>query len=197
MQMAEPSKRQVAMKVRLRDITEGSYVKVEGEWEPNFIQAADGRRFSRVNVIAVVASEPDPGFGSFVLDDGTAQATVRSFGDAKFDMKLGDIVLLVGRPREYNSERYIMPEIVKRISDSGWVEHRKIELGEAVKEPLMTTTPAETLIEAIRRLDSGDGADTESVVSSSKIADAERLIEMLMKEGEIFELTPGRIKVLE
>jgi len=57
--------------------------------------------------------------------------------------------------------------------------------------------PVEKVIEHIQKLDSGDGADTEEVVSNSGIDNAEDIIENLLKEGEIFEITSGKVKVLE
>ena len=42
-------------------------------------------------------------------------------------------------------------------------------------------------------MDSGDGADYELLVE--KVGD-ERIITTLLEEGEIFEVTPGRLKAL-
>jgi uncharacterized protein len=198
-------KRHIAHKVRLSDLTEGTYVRTEGEWEPNYIQAKDGRALSRINVIAVVASEPstDQSFHSFIVDDGSGQVAVRAFGETRFTVTLGDVVLLVGRPREFSNQIYIVPEIVKRIEDPKWIEFRKRELGmplpkiEPIQETASSAAPVDQLIAAIKTLDKGDGADTEDVIAKVKIENADHMIDTLLKEGEIFELTPGKIKVLE
>lgn len=205
-------KRQVAHKVRLRDLIEGTYTRMEGEWEPNFIQTRSGKSISRVNVIAVVASEPvsDQNSSSFVIDDASGQIPVRAFGQQRFDVKLGDVVLLIGRPREFSGQIYIVPEIIKRIEDTKWIDYRKLELGQespqqgtqAQLQPIPEekhdeVTTVDALIAAIKSLDQGDGADTEAVLASCTAKNTEQIIDNLLKEGEIFELTPGKIKVLE
>ncbi len=235
--------RQVAMKVRLNDLTDGRYVRVEGQWEPNFIQTGDGRKFSRVNIIAVVASEPVPdmNYNSFIIDDGTARVPVRIFGESDVSVKLGDVVIVIGRPREFNKEIYIVPEIIKEIKNKKWIEYRKLELSnlpqsirkeepgtvqkqkegsntheriedpdgavvqeledvdseEREPEPTKGKNPVDRILDKISELDKGDGADTDDVISALDIPDAERIIENLLKEGEIFEISSGRIKVLE
>jgi len=45
-------------------------------------------------------------------------------------------------------------------------------------------------------LDSGEGADIEDVIVKADVKDCEPLLNSLIKEGEIFEVRPGRIKVL-
>lgn len=56
-------------------------------------------------------------------------------------------------------------------------------------------TPAEKIIQKIRNLDKGSGADIEQVIEG--IPSGESVIKSLMMEGEIFEVAPGRLKVLE
>ena len=48
----------------------------------------------------------------------------------------------------------------------------------------------------IKELDSGEGADIEDVIVKADVKDCEPLLNSLIKEGEIFEVRPGRIKVL-
>jgi len=65
------------------------------------------------------------------------------------------------------------------------------------KEPTKKTfNPAEKIIKRIKGLDTGDGADFESVIKDHGDG-AENLIKSLMKRGKIFELKPGKLKVLE
>jgi len=245
--------RQVAMKIWLNDLAQGTYVRVGGEWDPNFIQTPDGRKFSRVNVLAVVATEPaqDANYHSFIVDDGTARVSIRIFEELKTEVALGDVVRVIGRPREFNNETYIVPEIIKKVENHKWVEHRKLELGkpvalekpvgvvpeqvnddvasgsvekpveqvndvvpekpveptndvEKVVDPVALEKPVvgpvnnvEKVIEVISKLDSGEGADAEDVISESKIANCETIIDNLLKEGEIFEISSGKLKVLE
>lgn len=264
--------RQVARKIRLIDIQEGNYVKVEGEWDPNYVETPDGRKFSRANIIAVVSTEPtiDMSYETFTLDDGTARVPVRIFGQSSVQVELGDVVLVIARPREFNEQIYLVPEIVKKIHDNDWIKLRKLELeqegpdmyieretehtleaspennvehvravekastgsepvaeqekpteaietgltgSEQIKpspEEETTSTvelkaeevsglqnPADQIINTIRRLDQGEGADTDEVLTAAEIKDGEAIINNLLKEGEIFEISNGKVKVLE
>jgi RPA family protein len=211
--------RQIAKKVRLSDLANGKYVKVEGDWEPNYIEIGD-LKVSRANVIAVVATEPTPelNMSTFTIDDGTARLPVRIFGETSVDVKLGDVINIIGRPREFGQQVYIVPEIVKKIDDSRWVEYRRMELGEtrpvpevpaqaavehpeeAFEDPVVeeiVSSPVDTIIAKIRELDQGNGADIEEVIATCGVQNAEQMIGSLMREGEIFEISSGRIKVLD
>ncbi len=117
-------KRQTAYKCSIKHILEGSYIQRPG-WDPNFIQLGS-LQISRVNLMAVVVSKDG---NSTIIDDGTGQIQVMSFGEQKFtDFDVGNIVMIIGRPREYNQKRFIAPEIIKKINDSKWVEYRQKEL---------------------------------------------------------------------
>ncbi|MBN2111509.1 hypothetical protein JW707_00250, partial [Candidatus Woesearchaeota archaeon] len=129
--MAEQNQRQVAAKLRIADITQGKYVKEEG-WTPNYVLTQDGKRASRVNLLGAVVSMPaaELSYRSITLDDGSGAIPVRSFDETDMfkEVRLGDVVFVIGRPREYGSEVYIMPEIIKKVQDMSWVEVRKMEL---------------------------------------------------------------------
>jgi len=226
----EPTKRQVAHKVRLGDLASGEYVRVEGEWEPNHVKTPDGRIFSRANIIAVVASDPESkgNYSSFTLDDGTAQIPVRIFDDIKANVSLGDVILVIGRPREFGGQIYLAPEIIKKVVNKRWIDYRRLELAnlpelkearrdetpkpqkpievkpeieeiiEKPKEPKTNEiSPVDEIINIIRELDKEDGADTEEVIETTTVKNAEELIDNLLKEGEIFEISSGKLKVLE
>ena len=117
-------KRQTAYKCSIKQILEGSYIQRPG-WDPNFIQLGP-LQISRVNLMAVVVSKDG---NSTTIDDGTGQIQAMSFGEQKFmDFNIGDVVMIIGRPREYNQKRFVAPEIIRKIDDSRWVEYRQKEL---------------------------------------------------------------------
>lgn len=131
-------RRQIAHKVRVGHILGGRYVKEEG-WLPNYIEIGSIKA-SRVNIIGVILSmnTEDSGvsFQNIMIDDGTGNISLRSFDqDTKYDVSVGDLVMVVGRPREYGAERYLLPEIVRKI-DRGWAEVRNLELKNLDIEPL-------------------------------------------------------------
>ncbi len=57
-------------------------------------------------------------------------------------------------------------------------------------------TELEKLIEIIKSSDKGEGADTEELIAQQGPSTEEH-IKRLLEQGEIFEIKPGRVKVLE
>lgn len=205
----EKAKRQVAYIVKIKDVIGGRYAKEEGEWAPNYV-LVEGKQVSRVNIMgAVIAADQEN--KSVVINDGSDSIAVRSFEEKDYGINIGDMVLVIGRPREFNNEKYIMPEIIKKVKDNRWVELRKAELRsrELSSSPKKEDIEAEDAVAAvagidddysnifktIREADKGDGADIQEVISKS--GGSEAMIRNLLKEGEIFEIRPGRLKILE
>lgn len=205
-------KREVAYKVKISQIINGQYIKEEG-WNPNKVLLDDGRNVSRINLISVIVDSFGQGFKQLTIDDGTARINLRSFdnNDIFKDVNVGDIILLIGRPREYNNEKFIIPEIIRKIPDSRWVEVRKKELELISKihktkenveqkyeeEEISKETVYDKIIEIIKKLDAGNGTNVDDIIKFSKVNNAEQLITELIKRGEIFEIGHGRVKVLE
>ncbi len=199
-------KRQPAVKLKISDIINGQYVKKEG-WSPNYVVTNYGN-VSRVNFIAAVISK-DLDQNRILVDDGSSNINIKSFEDWNFDVDIGDIVLVIGKPREWNSEKYIVPEIVKKLKDKKWVEIRKLELKN--REPIERTeevsseeaeeeffeSPYEKIIKLIRNMDKGDGALYQEVIVKSNLKEGEKFLKQLLEQGEIFEIRPGKLKVLE
>ena len=207
--MPEQIKRHVAYKVRIKDLLEAPYTKGEGDWDPNFIQL-NNKQISRVNLVGVVVSKQnETDYNSIMLDDSSGRISIRFFGNnlPADDLNVIDLLQVIGRPREFGNERYIVPEIIKKIDNKKWMEVRNLELKDkkliikkhdtTEKEITQSNDPTTKIIELIRQSDSGDGADTQQIISSSNIDNMESIIKNLLETGEIFEIKPGRLKVLE
>ncbi len=190
--------RQIAYKVRISDILN--------------IKLNEGS-ISRVNVIATVVykSEQQSTYASAVVDDGTGKILLRSFENKDVFSKadVGDLVLVIGKAREFNNERYLIPEILKKINNVEWTNVRKLELKNFnVVEDKNIKTEGKSLVEdaananeeiylLIRKLDTGEGALIDDVIRNSNNSEAENIINKLLKNGDIFEIKPGKLKVLE
>jgi len=222
-------KRQIAYKVRINEIISGKYIKEEG-WNPNYIITNDGRQINRINLIATVVSKPteqDSNYQSITLDDGTGRISARNFEKNNIfeDIEIGEVILLIGRPREYGNEIYILPETIKKVQDKTWIKVRELELKnkkatkkieetsetrvsehnhkeklsdktemhEEVLETVEESIP-DKVIRVIKENDKGEGVDFEDVL---KQVDNEEIIKDLLKKGELFEIRPGKLKVLE
>jgi len=206
-------KRQVAHHIRISTLLNGEYVKKEG-WEPNYVLTTDKDMVSRVNIIGIVISAPKP--LEINIDDGSARLVIRQFDESVrlMHLKIGDPVIVIGRPREYERSIYVIPEIVKVIKDHDWIKVRQKELqAEPLKgpsiprpkddividkqEPQTFREQYESIYALIRQLDDGRGADIEQVLQSSNMSDGENIIKQLILEGEVFEMSPGKLKVLD
>ena len=202
-------KRQVAYKARISDILNSVFMK--DEMSAGFIKINDVV-VSRVNLIATIVykSEQEQNSNSVMIDDGTGKIILKSFEAfipfSKID--IGDMVLAIGKVREFNNEKYIIPEILKKLDDNWWMNVRKLELKNSViigqkEEKLeevsesVLPNPSENIHSLIRKMDTGDGADIDDVVKHSLVSDAEAIISRLLENGDIFEIKPGRVKVLE
>jgi hypothetical protein len=218
--MADYQSRQVAYKVRIADLNEGSYVKEEG-WQPNYVMTKQGLKISRANIIATAVSvEPEATNNALVLDDGTGTIGVRPFGEIANlkTIEIGDIINVIGKPREFGGEKYLVPEIIAKVKNEGWIRLRQKELSmpqpgpgvnpekkapassieeEVVERPVQLENPFQKIYRLIKELDTGDGADTNELITMSGLHNAEELVKELLKEGEIFEIKRGRLKVLE
>nr|MCK4929662.1 hypothetical protein [Nanoarchaeota archaeon] len=200
-------KRETAIMCIVDDLLRGSFIRTEG-WNPSYF-STDLGNISRVNLTGVVVSK-DPA-GGVIIDDGSGRILLRSFeSDSFLDLNIGELVMVVGRPRVYNEEKYVLPEIIKKINHK-WGVYRKLQLEllrrnmkktkketrVLVKEEPQPVNYFQKILEFIKDLDSGEGADVEEVIKRSGAPDAEALIKKLIKEGEIFEIRAGRLKILE
>lgn len=202
-------KRQVAYKARISDVLNGTLTK---DGFSNNIKL-NGIDASRVNIIAtLIYKSEEPSFASAVIDDGTSRISLRAFENKNIFSKIdvGDLVLVIGKAREFNNERYLMPEIAKKLNDIAWMEARKAELRNTPIEirresdvgPVLDAASVEPEINQqmcmlVRSLDNGNGVSVEEVIKKSGKNEAEKILSKLLENGDIFEVMPGRLKVLE
>ncbi len=201
--MAERQKPLIACKVRVADLINGRWI--ERMQEPSAISLADGREVSRANVIGIVVDKSESEPPGLVIDDGSERIPIRAFEHVPGidEVELGMPVLIVGRPRQFGGERFLVPECVRQLESAQWIDLRKRELGEGsvpmqddAHQLVIEDEPQKKpLIDAIRALDSGPGADIDEALANAQCDQSE--MERLLATGEIFQVSPGRIKILE
>lgn len=217
----EKTRREIAYKIRICDLKKSLYCKQEG-WLPNYVQFKD-KKVSRVNIIGtVILSSNSPQQNVLVIDDGTDQIETRTFeNDADMSkFNVGDIINLIGRVREFSNEKYIAAEIIKKVDNARLLELRKKEIlldnlahdAAYDQEPDKPDKSAESqdsdteskifgayekLIHEIRSLDDGSGASIQDALVNSNLINGEELIMELLQRGDIFEISPGKVKILE
>ncbi len=202
-------KRNVAYKVAVHDVLKGHFKKDESSMSFARINNLD---MSRVNIIATLVDKNEElNFASGLIDDGTGRIQIRSFQDKSTigKINIGDAVIVIGKLREFNDEKYLAPEIIKKIDDLGWFNVRKLELKTVIaKEDNVESQTVKTneldstghnsdFFSLIRSLDKGEGAPVDEIIATSSNQDTEKILKQLLESGDIFELRPGRVKVLE
>ena len=205
----ETQQRQIAYKVPINPILRNQYIEQEG-WSPNYIQI-NHKQVSRVNLIAtVIDKQVSSSLATLVLDDSTGIIQARSFNE---DIKkvtginIGDTVLIIGRPRKFNDQIFITIEISKKI-DALWSKVRKTELQKEfglidkqsaeIKSQPNHNSENEKVLELIKENDDGNGVDIDQIILSSGLneSEAHEVISELIKQGEIYEPKPNKIKIL-
>ncbi len=198
--------RKVAKKVPVVDLVKGTYIKRPG-WEPSGVLTKYGE-ITRANIIGLIVSKSETDNTlSLLLDDGTGSISMRMFEKPTQQFEVGEFVRVIGRVRENSNNIFIVPEIIKKV-DPKWHKLHNLELKlqkrtapklpvEQTEEQDFETGPYQKVLNVISVLDQGTGVDVQEIVSNIKIKDSEKIIQNLIEEGEIFEISPGRVKLLE
>ena len=199
-------KRLVAYKVRISDILNS--ILTRDEFFAGYIKM-NNLNVSRVNIIATVVYKFDDSLrASLAIDDGTGRIALRSFENNLFFSKvdIGDVVLAIGKIREFNNEKYIMPEILRKINNIEWINVRKLELNHLINvgkgiikadDLAGVSDIKEDVYSFIKKLDNGDGVAIEEVIKNFDNSEVENIIKKMLENGNIFEIKHGKLKVLE
>lgn len=223
--------REAARKILLRHLFDGKMIQEEGR---SWLMLPTLEKVFRVNVAGIILAKERVGnITNFLVDDGTGQVPLRFFESPTFleEIQVGQAVVVIGKPRTYNQETYLSPEIVKKVLPA-WLQVRKKELEQEYQElfpeptggisparqpeegkiiimeqmvtPVEQAEPAvedislplEKVARLIRELDQGGGVFIEELIQKSPLPETERLVKKLLERGEIFQNTPGKVKVL-
>jgi len=139
-------------------------------------------------------------------------------------LNIGSILFLTARLRNLGKETYLSVETAHALTDPYWLTYRKFEIAlfrmnaptevssptpppspaqgnttqtqEDASQSLQKKHPQDILLDTIRLLDTGDGADIELVMKHMK-ADDDEQIQKFIKQGDIYEHKPGKLKILE
>ncbi len=220
--------RQTAYKLWIAEIIDADYIREEGEWEPNYLDIK-GVKVARVNVLGTITEvfiNPSGDYATITVEDGSASIAIRAF---KADIKLvtglniGDSILVVGRPKQYQNEIYIMPEIVRKLDHPAWMKVRKAELIQTrgvIQQKTQPKQQEESIREAREELIANNtlqgnegarqkmlnllekqgelGMDIDLLIQTieAEEEESEKIIEELIKEGEIYMSRPGVLKII-
>ena len=122
----------------------------------------------------------------------------------------------------FNEETYVFPEIIKILLDSKWLKVRELEMKikrknqnielnipekkefikEEKKEKELTKPKKEQInyrdliLKKIKEDDCDEGVSIANIENIFGINNCETIINELLEEGEIFEIKPGKVKIL-
>lgn len=199
-------KRQTAYKFWIKDVINAQPVVTE-----NFIDhfTVKSKQVSRLNVIATVVfkfKSDDGNYMAVILDDGTETIRLKCWREDTVllqDLNIGDIILVIGRLKEYNNELYINPEIVKKL-EPNWELLRRVELlkehgkPEQVVENVSLVQARQKVIDTIERFASDEeGTALATIIKHAELSEelTNEIINELLLEGEIYENLPGKFKL--
>ena len=178
--------RQTAYKVWISDLMSNPYKKDPGEWSPNYVLVGD-KKVSRVNLLATVIMKYENPEGtniSVTLDDSSASIRVKVWADdikLLKDIEIGDTILVIGRPREFSSEIYIVPEIVKKIDNYTWQKIRKLELEKEFGTRQKIETPKPQKQEEFKQPEILQPLVEEETVEETSETDRQRILNLIEK----------------
>ena len=216
--------RPVAYKIWISDLLNGSYTSGTGQFDAGYVEIF-GMKISKVNIIGgIVDKFKGETYENINVDDGSGILSLKLWGeDVKLfsDLNLGDLVLVIGKVKEYNNRIFVVPEVLKKLDNPLWLKVRKLELinkyGETkrvetkknedepgnkfiiedvVDEKADKTNSRSVILDLIEKLDFGDGADINEVMKRSSFNEADEVVQELLRDGEVFELHKGKLRVM-
>ena len=137
--MEQQIQRQTAFKVWISSLLSGKYTKGTEQFEAGFIEV-NNTKVSRVNLIGIIIDKFEAETQvSLTLDDGSGSIRVKAWNEnisLMTGFNIGDLVIVVGKVKEYNNQVYVTPEIVKNLDNPLWLKVRKLELSKTFGEQL-------------------------------------------------------------
>ena len=125
--------RQTTSRARIYDIVNGNFVRKEG-FEPSYVLTDLGQRISRTYLIGTIVDKfmsENGNYSSITIDDDSDSIRIKAFREQVniFDnFNVGDLVMVIGKVRNYADENYVIPEIVKKITDPNLESLHKLEV---------------------------------------------------------------------
>jgi len=146
--------RMTAKKIRISDITNGRFFfGSREEMRASYLITPFGEKVSRVNLFGTVAEtflSEDGNYSSVTIDDGTGTVRTKVFGNSANlfkEIEAGNMVVIVGKIKQYNDEIYVNAEIAKKISDPNYENLRKLEIQKNLKKQEKTVGDIRKIID--------------------------------------------------
>ncbi|MBD3405910.1 MAG: hypothetical protein GF411_07250 [Candidatus Lokiarchaeota archaeon] len=114
--------RMTAIRASMADVVNGTY---DDDGGPRVV-SPKGVELRRVLLVGHVIDQyiGKDNYSVVTLDDGTATVRIKAWGSEASllePVRLGSLVIVMGKVREYNEEIYLTPEIIREVSDPNYM----------------------------------------------------------------------------
>jgi len=124
-------KRFPAKRMYLSEISEGFFIKSEGDFEPNYLLSPFGERVYRAKVVGTIVAGPyhsdDNSYARALVDDSTAIIWISAFREKATLFKRisrGDLVQLIGKPHEWQDTKQLTVVAISNIEPMAMIMAR-------------------------------------------------------------------------
>ncbi len=221
--MVQLPKRNTAYKFWIKDLINAVPIS-QGGMHVFDIRGREALRVNIIAAVVDKQTNEEKTFSTITLDDGTETVRVKTWNeDVKKleNINIGDPVMIIGKISLYGNELSIRPEIVKK-QEPEWLLVRKKELEKVYgkpEEPKEKTLTEETppheiteevvvsgptitarqkILDFVEKETAKEGIETTRLIrlSGLKEEEAEKAIDELLREGELFQPRTGFLKVI-
>jgi len=193
--------RQTTVRTRISDLVNGKFIRKEG-MEPSYVLTELGQKISRVHLLGTIVDKfmsEDGNYSTITIDDDFDSIRIKAFREDSniFDnFEIGDLVMVIGKVREYTDENYIIPEIVKKVLNPNYEILHKLEVlkqllkNKKVLEDIKKEKEKFVDVEELKKYAEKHDVDTEAV---------EAVVESLTieEESEVKDYKPLVLETLE
>jgi len=121
--------RAIAYRISIKDIVSGKYYPSIEEKQPNYVDVK-GKKVTRVNIIGKVSDfyeNPEKKYAAITIKEGENAIRAKFYDTSELNVKTGDFVKIIGKIKEDGQERFILGEIIKKVSPE-YAELRRLKI---------------------------------------------------------------------
>ncbi len=221
--MVQLPKRNTAYKFWIKDLLNAVPIS-QGGLHVFEVRGREASRVNIIAAVVDKQTNEEKTFSTITLDDGTETVRVKTWNeDVKKleNISIGDPVIVIGKISMYGNELSIRPEIVKK-QEPEWLLVRKKELEKVYGKPEdpkektlteetlpheiteevvvsgPTITARQKILDFVEKETAKEGIETTKLIrlSGLKEEEAEKAIDELLREGELFQPRTGFLKVI-
>ncbi|MBU5688185.1 MAG: hypothetical protein KQA41_00085 [Candidatus Aenigmarchaeota archaeon] len=133
------TKRLTAIKANIADVVNSHFIRKEG-LEPSYVLTDIGIKIAKVKLVGTVVDKfvsEEGNYSTITINDDTGSIRVKVFKEdisILDDIEVGDLVIVVGKVKQYADENYIIPNFVRKVQDPNLFLLHKLEVLKNFKE---------------------------------------------------------------